>query len=82
MADPGRYLSQMKLPRPDLLPCPGCRGHRRPPSLEVCGRCWKELRADTREAMQLKDPRAEDRRASFRRQIQSGLPLGAIRVTP
>lgn len=62
-------------------PCRSCRGPR-PPRMYLCGNCWGRLSAATRRALNRKDSRAVARLRELHNQLDAGVPLTEIQVTP
>ncbi|MGW5736977.1 MULTISPECIES: hypothetical protein [Streptomyces] len=62
-------------------PCRGCR-QPRPPRMYLCGACWGQLTAATRRALTRKGAGAIGRLRELHTQLEAGVPLAEIRVTP
>lgn len=64
-------------------PCRSCRAPR-PPRMYLCGNCWGQLPTATRRALNRKDGRTLPivRLRELHRQLDAGVPLAEIRVTP
>lgn len=48
----------------------------------LCGNCWGRLSAATRRALNRKDSRAVARLRELHQQLDAGIPLEEIQVTP
>lgn len=62
-------------------PCRKCRTPK-PPRMYLCGTCWQALPAPTRCALNRRDSRAMFRLRELHKQIDAGVPLAEIGVTP
>lgn len=64
-------------------PCRSCRAPR-PPRMYLCGNCWSQLSTAARRALNRKDvhPRPIVRLRELHRQLDAGVPLTEIQVTP
>ncbi|MEV0114651.1 hypothetical protein AB0H77_15565 [Streptomyces sp. NPDC050844] len=62
-------------------PCRSCRSPR-PPRMYLCGNCWSQLPAAARRALNRKDSRAIARLRELHTQLDAGVPLSEIQVTP
>jgi len=62
-------------------PCRSCRTPT-PIRLYLCTACWGLLSAPTRRALNRRDSQARGRLRELHHQIDAGVPLGEIRVTP
>jgi hypothetical protein len=48
----------------------------------LCGNCWSRLSAATRRALNRRDDRAVARLRDLHNQLDAGIPLEEIKVTP
>lgn len=62
-------------------PCHGC-GTPRPPGKYLCGNCWGSLPHTARRALSRRDSQAFARLRELHRQLDAGVPLADIQVTP
>lgn len=62
-------------------PCRACRTPK-PPRKYLCPACWNSLPAPTRHALNRRDSHATTRLRELHQQIDAGVPLAEIRVTP
>lgn len=63
------------------LPCHNCRTPR-PPRMYLCGNCWSSLSATARRALNRRDKSAFLRLRELHKQLDAGVPLADIQVTP
>lgn len=61
--------------------CRGC-GRPRAPRMYLCGKCWNHLPAPTRRALNRRGDRAIGRLRELHDQLDAGVPLADIQVTP
>ena len=62
-------------------PCRSCQTPK-PLRLYLCPSCWEQLSAPARRALNLRGSQAFPRLRELHRQVDAGVPLGEIRVTP
>lgn len=62
-------------------PCPCCRSPKGPGKY-LCPNCWSALPARARCALSRRDRLALTRLRELHRQLDAGVPLSAIQVTP
>lgn len=62
-------------------PCHGC-GNPRPPRTYLCRNCWALLPAPARRALNRRDKTAFLRLRELHKQLDAGVPLTEIQVTP
>lgn len=62
-------------------PCRSCRKPR-PPRMYLCGNCWSQLTPATRRALNRRGNAAIPRLRELHQQLDAGVPLAEIQVTP
>ena len=62
-------------------PCHSCRNPR-PPRMYLCRNCWHLLPAPARRALNRRDSKAFARLRELHKQLDAGVTLTEIRVTP
>lgn len=62
-------------------PCRACQTPK-PLRMYLCPNCWKQLLAHTRRALNRRDSQAFARLRELHRQVDAGVPLAEIQVTP
>ncbi|GAA4626985.1 hypothetical protein GCM10023196_037430 [Actinoallomurus vinaceus] len=67
--------------RPPSAKCRSCKGPSQP-GLYVCTRCWEILSNDARLALCRRDTLAVQRHRELNSQIDRGVPLRSIEITP
>jgi len=63
------------------LPCHNCRTPR-PPRMYLCATCWSALPNTARRALNRRDKTAFLRLRELHQQLDAGVPLADIQVTP
>lgn len=66
----------------EFVKCVACQEMRRRPGQYLCSRDWFQLPAAARRALWKKDEKASFRLQELMRQINDGVPLSEIRITP
>jgi hypothetical protein len=61
-----------------------CRSCQTPKALRLylCPVCWGQLPATARRALNRRDSKATARLCELHRQVDAGIPLGEVQVTP
>lgn len=62
--------------------CPGCGLHGRRQGMYLCLTCWRQLPGQTQLQLNWRDSKAMDRLQELYDQINAGIPLAEIEVTP
>ena len=63
-------------------PCPSSCGRQKPCGRYLCNACWRQLPAETKELLYLRDRNAIARFRNLLAQLADAVPLSQIRVTP
>lgn len=63
-------------------PCPSCKTGRKGPGKYLCLNCWTTLTNTARRALNRRDSKAFARLRELHRQLDAGVPLAEIKVTP
>lgn len=64
-----------------MMPCRACQTPK-PLRLYLCPACWGRLPAAARRALNRRDSKATARLRELHRQVDAGVPLGEVQVTP